>query len=113
MLLVCGWGWTDLTSGRSFVMSFSPNMKAAYERYEKVCAAHELEVRRKWPKRRRRIPFAGELHIVQTNAVDKSDGSARLLGNATHPEPDTYMCEVDGLPVAPNLQADWAILPRF
>ena len=26
---------------------------------------------------------------------------------------DTYMCEVDGLPVAPNLHADWAFLPRF
>ena len=113
MLRVCDWGWTDLTASRPFVMSFSPNTKAAYERHGKVCAAHELEVRRKWSKRRKRIPFAGELHIVQTNAVDKSDGSARLLGNATHPEKDTYMCEVDGLPVAPNLRADWAILPRF
>jgi len=95
-------------------MSFSPNMKAAYERYcGKVCAAHELEVRRKWSKRRKRIPFAGELHIVQTNAVDKSDGSARLLRNATHPGKDTYMCEVDGLPVAPNLHTDWSFSPRF
>ena len=113
MLWVCGWGWTDLTASRPFVMSFSPNVKAAYERYGKVCAAHELEVRRKWSKRRKRIPFAGELHIVQTNAVGKSDGSARLLGNTTHPEKDTYMCEVDGLPVAPNLLTDWSFLPRF
>ena len=44
MLRVCAWGWTDLIAGRPSVMSFSPNMKAAYERYEKVCAAHELEV---------------------------------------------------------------------
>ena len=113
MLWVCDWGWTDLTASRPFVMSFSPNMKAAYERYDKVCVAHELEIRRKWSKRRKRIPFAGELRIVQTNAVDKSDGSARLLGNATHPEKDTYMCEVDGLPVAPNLHTDWSFLPRF
>ena len=42
MLWVCDWGWTDLTASRSFVMSFSPNMKAAYERYGKVCVAHEL-----------------------------------------------------------------------
>ena len=113
MLWVCDWGWTDLTASRPFVMSFSPNMKAAYERYDKVCAAHELEVPRKWSKRRKRIPFAGELHIVQTNAVEKSDGSARLLGNATHPEKDIHMREVGGLPVAPNLHTDWSFLPRF
>ena len=89
MLWICDWGWTDLSAGRPFLMSFSPNTKAAYERYDRVCLVHELEVRRKWSKRRRRIPFAGALHIAQTNAVDKSDGSARLFGNATHPEKDT------------------------
>ena len=40
MLWVCDWGWKDLTASRPFVMSFSPNMKAAYERYDKVCVAH-------------------------------------------------------------------------
>jgi hypothetical protein len=47
VLWVCDWGWTDLTASRPFVMSFSPNMKAMSERYDKVCAANELEVRRK------------------------------------------------------------------
>ena len=78
---VCDWGWADLTESRPWVMSFSPNMKAAYERYPKVCAAQNLEVERRWSRRSKRIPYAGKLHIVPTNAVDKSDGSARLLGN--------------------------------
>ena len=65
MLRVCDWGWTDLTSGRPFVMSFSPNMKAAYERYETVCAAHELEVRRKWSKRRRH----GDAFHLRVNCI--------------------------------------------
>ena len=67
---VCDWGWADLTESRPWVMSFSPNMKAAYERYPKVCAAHNLEVDRRWSRRSKRIPYAGKLHIVPTNAVD-------------------------------------------
>ena len=113
MIWVCDWGWADLTSRRPLYMSFSPNMKAAYERYHKVCAAHALEVARKWSRKMKRLPFAGEIHIVQTNAVDKSDGTARLLGNATHPEPDTYMCEYEGIPLAPNMHTDWSFLPHF
>ena len=113
MIWVCDWGWADLTSRRPLYMSFSPNMKAAYERYHKVCAAHTLEITRKWSRRMKRLPFAGEIHIVQTNAVDKSDGTARLLGNATHPEPDTYLCEYEGIPLAPNMHTDWSFLPRF
>ena len=45
-------------------MSFSPNMKAAYERYPNVCAAHKLEVDRRWSRRSKRIPYAGKLHIA-------------------------------------------------
>ena len=51
MIGVCDWGWADLTSRRPLCMSLSPNMKAAYERYHKVCAAHALEITRKWSRR--------------------------------------------------------------
>ena len=110
---VCDWGWADLTESRPWVMSFSPNMKAAYERYPKVCAAQNLEVDRRWSRRSKRIPYAGKLHIVPTNAVDKSDGSARLLGNATWPCPDTYLDFIEGAAVAPNVHTDWSRLPHF
>ena len=94
-------------------MSFSPNMKAAYERYQKVCTAHHLKIARKWSRRSARIPYAGNLHIVQTGAVDKSEGFARLLGNATHPEPGTYLDVAEGAAVAPNVHTDWPRLPHF
>ena len=78
-------------------------MKAAYERYQKVCTAYHLEIARKWSRRSARISYAKKLHIVQTGAVDKSEGSARLLGNATHPEPGAYLDFVEGAAVAPNV----------
>ena len=110
---VMDWGWADLTESRPWVMSFSLNMKAAYERYPKVCAAHKLEVDRRWFRRSKRIPYAGKLHIVPTNAVDKSDGSARLLGNATWPCPDTHLGFIEGAAVAPNVHTDRSRLPHF
>ena len=110
---VCDWGWADLAESRPWVMSFRPKMKAAYERYPKVCAAQNLEVDRRWSRRSKRIPCAGKLHIVPTNGVDKSDGSARLLVNATWPCPDTYLDFVEGAAVAPNVHTDWSRLSHF
>ena len=45
---VCEWGWKDMTDGRPIVVSLSPNMPAAYERFQAVCVAHQLEIDRKW-----------------------------------------------------------------
>ena len=110
---VCDWGWADLTESRPWMMSSPPDMKAEYARYPKVCVAHNLEVDRRWSRRSKRIPYAGKLHIVPTNAVDKSDGSARLLGIATWPCPDTYLDFIEGAAVAPNVHTDWSRLPHF
>ena len=110
---VFDWGWADLTERRPAVMPFSPNMDAAYARYAKVCAAHKLELDRKWSRASQRIPYARRLHIVQTNAVDKSDDSARLIGNATHPELGTLLDTFLGVPIAPNTNTDWSRLPHF
>ena len=53
------------------------------------------------------------MHITQTNAVDKSNGTARLLGNATHPEVGTIIDMMNGLAVAPNPNTNWDMLPDF
>jgi len=50
---------------------------------------------------------------VQTNAVDKSNDSARLIGNATDPELGTLLDTFLGVPIAPNTNTDWSRLPHF
>ena len=53
------------------------------------------------------------MQIIQTNAVDESDDSARLIGNATHPELGTLLDTFRGMSVAPNTNTDWSRLPHF
>ena len=45
--------------------------------------------------------------------ITKSDGSMRLLGNPSHPEPGMLMGTVDGVLIAPNRATDVDLLPDY
>ena len=53
------------------------------------------------------------MHVCQTNVVPKSNGTMRLLGNPSHPEPGTVGWLIEGLPVAPNRATDWDQMPGY
>ena len=112
LLWLCKWGHWDKSDQRPWVTSLSPNQRAAYENFEGTLAAHELEVKRKWTRPSDKVPFI-DMHMCQTNVVPKSDGSMRLLGNPSHPEPGTLMDTVDGVLIAPNRATDVDLLPDY
>ena len=91
----------------------SPNQKAAYDNYEGTCAAHQLEVDKGWTAAWSKAPYAVTMHVCQTNVVPKSNGTMRLLGNPSHPEPGTVGWLIEGLPVAPNRATDWDQMPGY
>ena len=110
MLWLCKWGHWDKSDQRPWVTSLSPNQRAAYENFEGTLAAHELEVKRKWTRPSEKVPFI-DMHVCQTNVVPKSDGSMRLLGNPSHPEPGALMDNADGVLIAPNRATDVDLMP--
>ena len=107
------WGHWDKSDARPSVASLSPNQKAAYDNYEGTCAAHQLEVDKGWTVAWSKAPYAVTMHVCQTNVVPKSNGTMRLLGNPSHPEPGTVGWLIEGLPVAPNRATDWNQMPGY
>ena len=113
MLSLCSWGWSDKTDKRPFVTSLSPNQKMAYEHYDLTCEAHDAEVEKGWQKLCKGRPFAVTMHVTQTNLRVKPNGTGRLLGNATHPEPGTLQDTFEGRLIAPNANTDWELIPAY
>ena len=112
MYFLCDWGHWDKSDARPWVTSLSGNQKAAYENFAGTCAAHELEIKKGWTKRSAKVPFI-DMHMCQTNVVPKSNGTMRLLGNPSHPEPGTLLDTVEGELIAPNRATDVELMPGY
>ena len=112
MCFLCDWGHWDKSDARPWVTSLSGNQKAAYENFAGTCAAHELEIKKGWTKRSAKVPFI-DMHMCQTNVVPKSNGTMRLLGNPSHPEPGTLLDTVEGELIAPNRATDVELMPGY
>ena len=113
MYWLAQWGHWDKSDARPCVVSMSPNQQAAYDNYAGTCVAHQLETDRRWTVPWEQAPYALSMHVCQTNVAPKPNGTMRLLGNPSHPEPGTLGWLVEGLPVAPNRATDWDQMPGY